>query len=192
MRFVNPMHQIRLDAETLMYQACINAHIELTSVFRFDEDNPRMTQTVRMGNCDDEAQRFIAKSISSCNVEELNLKPDNLFLLMHLMYTDLMLSLDYHSSTIEPAPNGIGATVIVCDGGGNYRDELGPRYDKSNGTGADHVMNVYMKLYSVPRYMKGCPFKCNYFEELKHATELSIVQTVCNSYMGTGEVGEPR
>ena len=77
-----------------------------------------------------QAQRFIAKCISSCNVEELNLKPDNLFLFMHLIYTDLMLSLDYHNSTLEPAPNGIGATVIVCDGGGSYRSELGPNYDK--------------------------------------------------------------
>jgi hypothetical protein len=76
-----------------------------------------------------------------------------------------------------------------------------------NGCGADYVANTYMKIFDVPRYIPGCSQKCNYFEELKHATEvaasdapcgtltrlnfdalqLSIVQTVCNSYMGTGD-----
>ena len=146
----------------------------------------RATCLLRMGNCDDEAQRFFAKCISSCNVE-LNLKPDNLYLFLHLLLADMMLSLDYHRSTLEAAPNGIGATIIVCDGGGNYRCDVGLVLKKDYGTGADYVTNAYIKATEVPRYIKGCPFKCNYFEELKHATELSIVQTVCNSYIGTGD-----
>jgi hypothetical protein len=164
-------------------EACMDSHREICSVFCSTADQPQ--RILRMGNGDDEAQRFIAKSISSCNVE-LNLKPDNLYLLLHIIYTDLMLALDYHRSTLEAAPNGIGATIIVCDGGGNYRHELGPIYNKCNGTGADHVMNAFMKLVEVPRYIRGCSFKCDYFEELRYATELSIVQSVCNSYMGTG------
>lgn len=181
-------------------EGCVDAYHEISHVFSNGGGqqpinnnnnnalypNQHHTQKLRMGNCDDEAQRFIAKSISSCNAE-LNLKPDNLFLLMHLIYTDLMLSLDYHRSTLEAAPNGIGATLIVCDGGGNYRyDNMNLVYNKTNGTGADHVMNAFMKLVEVPRYTMTTMYKCDYFEELKHATELSIVQTVCNSYMGTG------
>lgn len=179
-------------AATKKREGCVAVHHEISHVFSTGDpalfqNGPPRTRKLRMGNCDDEAQRFIAKTISSCNTE-LNLKPDNLYLLMHLILTDLMLSLDYHRSTLEAAPNGIGATLIVCDGGGNYRCEnMNLVYNKTNGTGADHVMNAFMKLTEVPRYTDSTMHKCAYFEELKHATELSIVQTVCNSYMGTGE-----
>lgn len=175
-------HFIRSESESTA--GCGRVHHEVSHVFA---GGGGRLQERRLGNCDDEAQRFVARCLTSCNVE-LKLKPDNFYLLMQLICTDLMLGLDYHRSTLEAAPNGIGATLIVCDGGGNYRQEGGALvYSKTNGTGADHVMNAFMRLGEVPRYLRGCSFKCNYFEELKHATELSIVQTVCNSYIGTGE-----
>ena len=70
-------------------------------------------------------------------------------LVMQLFVSDVMQCLSYHGSVIEGAHNGIGGTVIVRDGYGNYRrwykdtsgggasaTVLGDVMDKNNGARA--------------------------------------------------------
>ena len=142
-----------------------------------------------------EALRFITQTMTECN-EEWAMYPDNLFFMLQLLISDLMLCLNFHDSAIEGAPNGVGGTIIVRDGYGNYRvkdpstrgyNEPAVQVDrKRNGTGADLVVNAYKNVVSLKNHVHGCPLGSDFFTDLKRATELSVVQDTCNEYVRSG------
>jgi hypothetical protein len=48
-----------------------------------------------------EAHVALAKALQMTNRNAWNLRPDNLYLLIHLLISDLMLSLNFHGSVVE-------------------------------------------------------------------------------------------
>ena len=139
----------------------------------------------RMGCGLHEAFKFIVYIVDQCN-GIMDLKPDNLFLMFQLLITDLMLGLNYHDSVIQSACNGIGATIIICDGGGSYKKEyknsggkvVGPDYDKSNSTGADYVVGVYKSLININLYFDSKTLVDDVFQEIKRSSELGLLGVI--------------
>jgi hypothetical protein len=108
------------------------------------------------------AMFFIGEIVTECNEDGWSLRPDNLYLVLHLLISDVMLGLNFHGSCIEGACNGIGATLLIRNGGGNFRESCkegtgaseGVSYQqtmrKDNGTGADTAMNTVKQVKSLP------------------------------------------
>lgn len=127
-------------------------------------------------------------SVAESNADGWCLRPDNLLLLNHLLVSDLMLSLNYFGSCIEGACNGIGATVLVRDGGGNYRESCkegtgaseGATFQqmqkKANGTGADNTTNVLKMMTAPGIYDPLQPAGDDFIVELKRTSEMGLMQ----------------
>ena len=49
------------------------------------------------------------------------MRPDNLHLLNLLCVSDLMQCLNFHNQAIRCVANGIGATIVIRNGGGHYK-----------------------------------------------------------------------
>jgi hypothetical protein len=141
-------------------------------------------------------QRLSMELLLSCDRRAWNLRPDNLFLYMQLMVSDVMLGLNYHGSVIDGAFNGIGATVVVRDGGGSFRQwfkdpnsgvlTTGQVMKKRNGTGADYVVGEYKGAVEIGAYEPHFKPEGEVMTEMKRVTELSLVKETCNVYEGVG------
>ena len=140
-------------------------------------------------NPTDGALRFCLNTLVACDDAGWHLRPDNLFLLLQLLISDIMLALNYHDAVVGGASNGIGATVIVRDGGGSYRRKfkdpgsggllLGQIYSKTYSTGADTCVNAVKKAMNAGSYDPRFPFPQMPFEELKRVTETSLIHNSC-------------
>jgi hypothetical protein len=137
------------------------------------------------------ALQYAMDKVLECDSCMWNLRPDNLHLFMQLMVSDLMLCLNYHGSVIDGASNGIGATVVIRDGGGSFRQwfkdvssgglMLGQVMSKGNGTGADHCVSAYKKIVNVGVYDDRFKMQREFITEMKRATETSLIQETCNT-----------
>ena len=130
------------------------------------------------GGC--EAIQLYAHVMFECNRLRWRFRPDNLFLFAQMLVSDMMLAFNFYESCIGGASNGIGATLIVRDGGGNYRRFM-PRevanegqatpmysvYDKSNGTGADTVINAIKEMTNVRGYWEESDVGSEWFSEVR-------------------------
>ena len=150
----------------------------------------------RMGCCVYEAMFMFTNVFFECNLHSWHLRPDNLYLVMQMMISDVMLCLNYHDSMIGGACNGIGATLIVRDGSGNYRTfcrkdtnvenaaspvlSMGQIYSKKNGSGADMCVSIYKSQVNMSAYNSKCGMNVEGFSELKRTTELGLLQDCCN------------
>lgn len=147
------------------------------------------------GACPDlthEAAMFLGQVIHNCNERKWDLRPDNVFYMTHLMVSDMMLCLNYHGSVIGGAANGIGATIVVRDGGGNYRrwfrdpsssdsgPSLGQIFSKRYGSGADMVIGMYKIVIDIGLYDERFRVKESFISELKRTTEMGLMQDCCN------------
>ena len=146
----------------------------------------------RLGCPVEEAMHLVMEVLCDCN-EEWGMWPDNFHLVFQVLVSDIMLCLNFHDSAIEAAPNGIGATLIIRDGGGSYRikrsstDPPSQVNRKRNGTGADKVINAYKNAVQMSNHTRDSQCSCpEFFTDLKKATELSIVQDTCNTYVSSG------
>lgn len=95
----------------------------------------------------------------------------------------------------QGAENGIGATLIVQDGGGAYRavggeNQFGIVFIKNNGCGADFVMSVLQAMLDIeamdPRlegqFVKGVDD--HVFQAVKRSSELGLFMLTCNVLKG--------
>ena len=136
----------------------------------------------RMGCGLHEALMFAMQTIDNCN-QKWGMRPCNLFLLFQILVSDLMFALNYHGTVIEGACNGIGATIIIRDGGGSYRKKYrspGCEYEaqifsKSNGTGADFVLGEYKSVTDISIYNDVIEILPEWLEEIKRTSELGLV-----------------
>ena len=139
-----------------------------------------------------EAMQMFTHVMYESNSLAWHLRPDNLYLVIQLMVSDIMLCLNFFDSMVGGAANGIGATVVVRDGGGSYRTlhkEFGDLVmlmkqimHKNNGSGADMCVGIH-KLYTSLRYYVKRLADCetdSCFSELKRTTELGLLQECCN------------
>ena len=122
----------------------------------------------------------VSEVLHSCNEEGLHLRPDNLFLLEQLLISDVMQGLNFFGGVIEGAPNGIGCTIVVRDGGGHYRRQGGSVEvcSKMNGSGVDTTMAVHKSL---------CGLFCaceDVFKEIRQSSNMGLLLDVCNKYEG--------
>ena len=146
----------------------------------------------RLGCGTHEALRLLDYTITSCNSLVWNLRPDNLFLVVQMMVSDIMLCLNYHGSVIGGACNGIGATLVVRDGGGSFRKlfkdpssseiggSIGQIYSKRNGSGADTCVSIYKSVVGISVYDNRFKLSKELISELKRTTELGLMQESCN------------
>jgi hypothetical protein len=146
----------------------------------------------RLGCGTHEALRLLDYTMTSCNSMVWNLRPDNLFLVVQMMVSDIMLCLNYHGSVIGGACNGIGATLVVRDGGGSYRklfkdpssseigSSVGQIYSKRNGSGADTCVSIYKSVVGISSYDSRFKLSKELISELKRTTELGLMQESCN------------
>jgi hypothetical protein len=137
---------------------------------------------------------FFTQGIYDCNRLAWSLRPDNVYLLIQMMVSDIMLALNFHGSEIGGASNGIGGTIVVRDGGGNYRTLLRKEpgsmdngshmlqlYSKKNGSGADMCVSLYKMYVELSGYSDKCvDHDIEVFSELKRTTELGLLQECCN------------
>jgi hypothetical protein len=140
------------------------------------------------------AWRLALEMILQCDRRVWNLRPDNLFLFMHLLFGDLMLCLNFFGSVIDGAFNGVGGTIVVRDGGGSYYTryqdraagvrEEGAVMQKGNTTGADHSTNSYKLAIDIGNYAMAFRPEGEIIQELKRVTETSLIQETCNVYEG--------
>jgi len=129
-----------------------------------------------------EALMFVMYKLDECN-QIWEMKPDNFFLMFQILISDLMLALNYHDSVIQGACNGIGATIIVCDGGGSYRKKYrvpggeneAVLSSKSNGTGVDYVMGEYKTVIDINAYVNFVRLVDSVCKEIKRTTELGLL-----------------
>ena len=135
--------------------------------------------------------------VLACDECMWHLRPDNLFLFMQLMVSDVMLCLDFYNLVVDGAFNGIGATVVVRDGGGNFRRRNKDRanggaklevqvMDKGYSAGMDHTLNSYKGAMDIGAYERHFRPDGDVVSELKRVTELSLVQETCHIYEGLG------
>ena len=75
-----------------------------------------------MGACGTEqAAKLLLETVTISNNTEMNLRKGNLDVLMALLVSDVMLGCNYHGSPFQGSENGLGATILVADGGCSYR-----------------------------------------------------------------------
>jgi hypothetical protein len=148
----------------------------------------------RLGCCVHEAMQLFTHVLHQVNHEVWHLRPDNLYLLMQLMTSDVQLCLNYFDSMIRSACNGIGGMLIVRDGGGSYRTlfhkdtaghsegsvNMGQVLSKKNGSGVDTCVSIYKSHVNLSAYSKECASNVEGFVELKRTTELGLLQECCN------------
>ena len=137
------------------------------------------------------ALRYAMDTVLACDRCVWNLRPDNLHLFMQLMVSDLMLCLNYWGGVISGASNGIGATVVIRDGGGSFhrwfKDPmsgsmvLGQVMNKDNGSGADYCVGAYKKAVSIGEYDERFRMQREFITEMKRVTETSLIQETCNT-----------
>ena len=136
-----------------------------------------------------QAMLFWGHVMQECNQSCWHLKPDNIFYFTQLCISDLMLTLDYHNKSIEGCSNGIGATIIVRDGAGNYRrwfkdsggkQSLGPIFSKVNGCGADYVVSVYAAAVSISQYFDSADPSIQWIESIRKTSQMGLLASVCN------------
>jgi hypothetical protein len=139
-----------------------------------------------------ESMQFFMHVMYECNDIAWRLRPDNLFLVIQLMVSDVMLCLNFHDSVIGGAENGIGSTVVVRDGAGSYRTnhrekgesscQVKQVCDKNNGCGCDMCVGIHKAFTSMRKYSQRSADaevdSC--FSELKRTTELGLLQECCN------------
>ena len=155
-----------------------------------------------------DAMNLFMEVSEECNQKSWNLKPDNMFMVIQLMVSDMMLALNYHGSMIGGASNGIGTTIVIRDGGGSFRkwfrdpstsnnanntsmmtseSGLGQVYSKHNGCGADFGIGVYKSASSINSYYPQFKTSEEVLSDLKRSSELGLLQEVCNmSEYGSG------
>jgi hypothetical protein len=112
-----------------------------TECMRFFREFVMGTQGGRREGClVYEALVAYIKVLQKANHDAWQLRPDNLFLLIQIITSDLMLAMNFHGGVVgvsvwvlvwvgctgltlcaQGAENGIGGTLIVHDGGGAYR-----------------------------------------------------------------------
>ena len=146
------------------------------------------------GSMTHRAWQYAMEQIHACNQKAWHLRPDNLFLLFQLMVSDVMLGLNFYGSVVDGADNGIGATLVICDGNRNYRRRFYDRetngrsdgivFDKSNSTGADTAVNDYVLVVEIGEYAEEFAVQGDVFTELKRVTEMSLVKATCNILEG--------
>jgi hypothetical protein len=143
-----------------------------------------------------EALIVFIKVLQRTNKDAWSLRPDNLFLLIQMLISDLMLGMNYNGSVIEGAENGIGGTLIVHDGGGAYRavgmeNQYGIVFIKNNGCGADFVMSVLQAMLDIEgmdQRLEGQGMKKSVedhvFQAVKRSSELGLFMLTCNVLKG--------
>ena len=152
----------------------------------------RLATAEASGSASVEALRFLLDTFVQCDQHAWNLRPDNMHLVMQLLISDVMLCLNYHGSVIEGAHNGIGATLIVRDGYGNYRrwfkdvsggggTVLGQVMDKNNGTGADFCVAALKKVTTIGKYDPRFAMRRELMVEMKRVTETSLMHETCDT-----------
>ena len=103
------------------------------------------------------AARYLDDVLKTLNKCEWAFRSGNLTLFLELLITDVMLGLNFYNSAIRAAPNGIGPTLMVRDGGCSYRRLVKTYgvwtilmiYGKVNGCGVDFVINILKKITSL-------------------------------------------
>jgi len=149
-------------------------------------------QNKRRGCCLHEAILFFTHIIFECNEGKWRLRPDNVHMMIQILVSDVMLALNFHDSVIGGAHNGIGGTLIVQDGGGNYRifdktegaasGAMVQVKKKKPGSGADMCVGFHKRDVSLKVYHDRCKVGVEGFNELKRTTELGMVQGCCNIF----------
>ena len=157
----------------------------------------------RLSCCVHEATTMFTHVMYECNAKEWTFRPDNLFLFVQMHISDVMLALNFQESSIDGASNGIGATLVIRDGGGNYRvfayKDLNPAmlnelanggtqvamlalYSKGNGSGADMLVQRYRLMASPKAYTDHCTVGSENFEEIKKTSEMGMLMGCCNVF----------
>ena len=156
------------------------------------EKSMTISENKRLGCGVHEALKLLFHTMTSCNAMAWSLRPDNLLLFSQMFTSDAMLSLNYHGSVIGGACNGIGATLVVRDGGGSYRKyfkdpsssdtgaTIGQIYSKRNGSGADTCVSMYKAVAGTRVYDPRFDTSKEMISELKRTTELGLMQDSCN------------
>jgi hypothetical protein len=148
------------------------------------------------GSTTHRAWQYAMEMVHACDRAAWHLRPDNLFLFTQLMVSDVMLCLNFNGSVVDGAENGIGATLVICDGNRNHRRrykdrETGGRaeghvMDKANTTGADNTLNDYKQIVDLGAYAPRFQMEGDLFTELKRVTEMSLIKETCDIYEGLG------
>jgi len=126
-----------------------------------------------------------------CNRLGFYLRPDNLHLLQLLCVSDIMQCLNFHNQAIRCAPNGIGATIVIRNGGGHYRRADGRRKElevcnKTNGSGADITIGVLISMVGdLSIYDPQSP-SLQMWDELRKSSEHGLLQRICVRIEGVG------
>ena len=130
------------------------------------------------------ALHAFGETLTQCNRLGFYLRPDNLHLLQLLMVSDIMQCLNFHNQAIRCAPNGIGATIFIRNGGGHYR-----RVDhdkkplevcsKSNGSGADITMGVLVSMLGDMAIFDANSESFKVFEEIRKSSEHGLLEKTC-------------
>ena len=142
------------------------------------------------------AWRIAMELLLDCDRRVWNLRPDNLFLFLHLLIGDLMLAINFFGSVVDGAFNGIGGTVVVRDGSGSYRVRFmnratggrgeGDVMSKNNSSGADHTTNCFKQAIDIGEHEPRLRPEREQVVELKRVTETSLIQETCNVLEGNG------
>ena len=98
-----------------------------------------------------------------------------------------MLGLNYYNSAFDAAPNGIGATIMVRDGGGGYRrlvKNFGVWtvlhiYGKVNGCGADLATNIVQGAGGLAEYIDPEFAGLNPWMSMASTSTQGLLRLVC-------------
>lgn len=154
-----------------------------------------------------EALIALIKVLQRTNKEAWSLRPDNFYLFIQMIISDLMLSLNFHGSVVEvdPSPlffwklglierwgqggeNGIGSTLILHDGGGAYSTlKKNPIFTKNNGCGADFVISVLQVMTNISTLDPNVEAKDSdhFLQEVKRSSEMGLFLLTCNAVKGS-------
>lgn len=142
------------------------------------------------------ALRYALDVFLACDRCKWNMRPDNLHLLLQLLVSDMMLCLNFYGSVIDGASNGIGATLVVRDGGGSFRRwfkdansgtlMLGQLMHKGNSSGADHCVGAYKQAVAIGDYDERFRMSREFITEIKRVTEVGLIQETCNTFEWRG------
>ena len=137
------------------------------------------------------ALNAFGNTMTRCNKMGFYLRPDNQHLLHLLMGSDIMLCLNFHNQAIQCAPNGIGATIFIRDGGGHYRRVDHEKRSlevccKKNGSGADTTVGVLVSMLGDMSVFDAKSESVKVFEEIRKSSEHGLLEKTCVRIEGVG------
>ena len=134
------------------------------------------------------AARFMDSVLTTMNKCEWAFRSGNMALMWAILVTDVMLGLNYYNSSLEAAPNGIGPTIMVRDGGTVFRRlvrlfsgwSILHVYGKVNGSGVDTVVNVVKLITSLKEYIDQDRAGKDPWVTIGSSSEQGLRKRVCN------------